>query len=189
MFNDQNRIYNPPAYVYEIKTDEQEIKIQNYHLAAENLINANMCYNVGLYNDSCNASSRAIEKFIKSCPDVNFCIQHKLDSLMNQFTNLTDYSFNSDDRELIKRNFYRRQYGDNYVAATENDALRGLQLACEVKQQTDIQRNTPISEILKFIGENNKPAGPVTDNYIRENQFDGMRTYSNTLTSGQKVSL
>lgn len=178
---------NPSAYENKIEAFERETQTQtnNYQIATENLIAANICYNTGLYNDSCNASSRAIEKFIKSCPDVDSITEHRLDSLMTQFSAITGYSFDASDKTLVKNNFYQRQYGDNYIPATKDEALRGLQLACDVKQETDIYRQTPIKDVLQFTGEN-KPAAPVSDDYIRGHQFDGMRTHCNTFTANKK---
>lgn len=172
-------ILNPPAYTHEIKSEKRanETQTQNYELAVNTLIAANICYDIGLFDDSCNNSSRAIEKFIKSCPDIMSTTEHKLNSLLDQFSDLTNHFFSLEDKEIIKKNFYKRQYGDNYVQAAENDAFKGLRLACDVKQQIDIYRQTPISDILQFIGKN-KPSEPVTDEYIRTNQFDGMRKYS-----------
>lgn len=55
---------------------ETQQQTKNYNLAIQDLLSANILYDVGLYDDSCVLSEQAAEKFLKSCPDIINCMDH-----------------------------------------------------------------------------------------------------------------
>lgn len=169
---------------------ETQQQTKNYNLATQDLLSANILYDVGLYDDSCVLSEQAAEKFLKSCPDIINCMDHNLKRLYFEFSQFCENpQCKTTELEFLHDKFYNNRYGDQSgQSSTEQDALTCLKIACSVKEDIDTYRQTPIEEISKFTGEN-KPTGPVTENYIRKHQFNGMRMYSNTFTSGQKVNL
>ncbi len=169
---------------------ETQQQAKNYKLATQDLLSANILYNVGLYDDSCVLSEQAAEKFLKSCSDITNSMNHNLKELYSEFSQLCENpQCTITDLEFLQHKFYNNRYGDQSgEPSTEEDALTCLKTACSVKEDIDTYRKTPIEDILKFTGEN-KTTAPLRDNYIRKHQFDGIRTYSNALTSGQKVNL
>ncbi len=172
---------------YKRETHQQA---KNYNLAVQDLLSANILYNAGLYNDSCVLSEQAAEKFLKSCPDIITPYGHNVIDLYQQFSAVYgEHQCKEDDIRLLKTKFYSNRYGDQPgESSTESESLQCLHTACSIKEEIDYYRQTPTSDIFKFTG-GNKPDGPVTDDYIRKNQFDLMRTYSQTLTTGTKIDL
>ncbi|MDA3731195.1 hypothetical protein PBV87_06805 [Niameybacter massiliensis] len=94
-----------------------------------------------LYDDASYLSAAAGEKFMKSCPGITNNQNHKAQELFQDMSTLMKVQRSKNDIKFLGKVNYNNRYGDSYIEATQQESLRRLKIACDIKEDIYIYWN------------------------------------------------